>query len=33
MLLEGLLGSAAAIVRDIGRGVLVEREVPTLSEL
>jgi hypothetical protein len=31
--LEGLLGSAAAIALDVGRGVLVDREVPTLIEL
>jgi hypothetical protein len=33
MALEGLFGSADAIVRDVGRGLLVTRRVPTLIEL
>jgi uncharacterized protein (UPF0264 family) len=33
MALEGLLGSADAIVRDVGRRLLAERDVPTLIEL
>jgi hypothetical protein len=33
MVLEGLLGSADAIVLDVGRRLLAERRVPTLIEL
>ena len=33
MTLEGLFGSADAIVLDVGRSLLAEREVPTLIEL
>ncbi len=33
MALEGLLGSADAIVLDVGRRLLAERDVPTLIEL
>jgi hypothetical protein len=33
MALEGLLGSADAIVLDVGRRLLAEREVSTLIEL
>ncbi len=33
MVLEGLFGSADAIVRDVGRRLLAGREVPTLIEL
>ena len=33
MVLEGLLGSADAIVLDVGRRLLAERDVPTLIEL
>jgi alkylation response protein AidB-like acyl-CoA dehydrogenase len=31
--LEGLLGSADAIARDVGRRLLAERRAPTLIEL
>lgn len=33
MALEGLFGSADAIVLDVGRRLLAERQVPTLIEL